>query len=163
MDMKEKLTFSLRTKNLSESSVRPLPHEAKKWEESFMELLSSKYGIALFRIFLSREFSEENLEFWLACEKYKKSKPQKLKNKAKKIYENYIAFQAPNEVNLDTATRETTINNLSNPDYNSLDHAQRRVQGLMENDAYIRFLKSEMFLELSQQTSPTAENPDKTS
>lgn len=45
-----------------------------------------------------REFSHENLDFWLAVENYKKCKPQKMLSKAQKIYNNFIAVQAPNEV-----------------------------------------------------------------
>jgi len=45
-----------------------------------------------------REFSNENLDFWLAVENYKKCKPQKMLSKAQKIYNNFIAVQAPNEV-----------------------------------------------------------------
>lgn len=51
------------------------------------------------------------------------------------------------QINLDTATREATVKNLVCPDNQSFDQAQRRIQGLMENGAYIRFLKSEMYLE----------------
>ncbi|EPY78823.1 hypothetical protein CB1_001003002 [Camelus ferus] len=52
-----------------------------------------------FKSFLKSEFSEENLEFWLACEDYKKIKsPVKMAEKAKKIYEEFIQTEAPNEV-----------------------------------------------------------------
>ena len=57
-------------------------------------------GAALYRAFLIREFSNENLEFWLACEEYKNSKPQKMAAKAQKIYNDFIAVQAPKEVSL---------------------------------------------------------------
>ncbi len=55
-------------------------------------------GAALYRAFLLREFSNENLEFWLACEEYKNSKPQKMAAKAQKIYNDFVAVQAPKEV-----------------------------------------------------------------
>lgn len=55
-------------------------------------------GAALYRAFLLREFSNENLEFWLACEEYKNAKPQKLAAKAQKIYNDFVAVQAPKEV-----------------------------------------------------------------
>ncbi|DAA15474.1 TPA: regulator of G-protein signaling 16-like [Bos taurus] len=45
------------------------------WKESFDLLLSSKNGVAPFDAFLKTEFSEENLEFWLACEEFKKLRP----------------------------------------------------------------------------------------
>lgn len=62
-------------------------------------LCFSSDGLAAFRAFLRTEFSEENLEFWLACEEYKKVKSQsKMASKAKKIFAEYIAIQSCKEV-----------------------------------------------------------------
>lgn len=56
-------------------------------------------GLASFHSFLRSEFSEENVEFWMACEDYKKTKsPMKMAEKAKKIYEEFIQTEAPKEV-----------------------------------------------------------------
>lgn len=56
-------------------------------------------GRATFKSFLKSEFSEENLEFWVACEDYKKIKsPVKMAEKAKQIYEEFIQTEAPKEV-----------------------------------------------------------------
>lgn len=55
-------------------------------------------GLSLFRVFLRSEFSEENLEFWIACEEYKKTKPPKLGPKSKRIFADFVAIQAPKEV-----------------------------------------------------------------
>lgn len=64
----------------------------------FFPLLSLD-GLAAFRAFLKSEFCEENIEFWLACEDFKKTKsPQKLTSKAKKIYNDFIEKEAPKEV-----------------------------------------------------------------
>lgn len=61
--------------------------------------LLSLDGVAAFRAFLKSEFCEENIEFWLACEDFKKTKsPQKLTLKAKKIYNDFIEKEAPKEV-----------------------------------------------------------------
>jgi len=50
-------------------------------------------------LFLKSEFCEENIEFWLACEDFKKTKsPQKLSSKARKIYTDFIEKEAPKEV-----------------------------------------------------------------
>ncbi|XP_076320858.1 regulator of G-protein signaling 3-like [Tachypleus tridentatus] len=151
-DMKLKLGFLRRrhTDSSIQSTVRPSPEEAEKWSESFQELMASKYGSALFRAFLSREFSEENIEFWLACEDFKKTRTNKLQSKARKMYNDFIAVQAPKEVNLDSTTRTTIMNSLSKPDHHSFDQAQKKVQGLMERDAYLRFFQSELYLELLQ-------------
>lgn len=57
-------------------------------------------GLAAFRTFLKSEFSEENVEFWLACEDFKKTKSStKITSKAQKIYSDFIQADAPKEVN----------------------------------------------------------------
>lgn len=56
-------------------------------------------GLAAFRTFLKTEYSDENIEFWMACEEYKKTKnSSKLMSKASKIYKEFIDIQAPREV-----------------------------------------------------------------
>uniref|UniRef100_A0AAA9SLI8 Regulator of G-protein signaling 8 n=1 Tax=Bos taurus TaxID=9913 RepID=A0AAA9SLI8_BOVIN len=72
--------------------------EATRWADSFDVLLSHKYGVAAFRAFLKTEFSEENLEFWLACEEFKKTRSTaKLVSKAHRIFEEFVDVQAPRE------------------------------------------------------------------
>lgn len=56
-------------------------------------------GIELFRGFLRSEFSEENLEFWIACQEYKQCEDsQMLPSQSQKIYGDFVAVQAPKEV-----------------------------------------------------------------
>ncbi len=55
-------------------------------------------GQALFRAFLRTEFSEENLEFWLACDEFRLCKEPKRSAKAKKVYMDFIAIGAPKQV-----------------------------------------------------------------
>jgi len=52
----------------------------------------------LFKDFLRTEFSEENVEFWIACEEYKNVKSNKLNARAEEIFSDYVAVQAPREV-----------------------------------------------------------------
>uniref|UniRef100_A0A8D0S3D5 Regulator of G-protein signaling 3 n=1 Tax=Sus scrofa TaxID=9823 RepID=A0A8D0S3D5_PIG len=134
------------------SPLRPTSEEALKWGESLEKLLVHKYGLAVFQAFLRTEFSEENLEFWLACEDFKKVKSQsKMAAKAKKIFAEYIAIQACKEVNLDSYTREHTKDNLQSVTRGCFDLAQKRIFGLMEKDSYPRFLRSDLYLDLINQ------------
>lgn len=55
--------------------------------------------MAAFHAFLKTEFSEENLEFWLACEEFKKLRSAtKLASRAHKIFDEFIRSEAPKEV-----------------------------------------------------------------
>ncbi|KAG2461921.1 RGS5 protein, partial [Polypterus senegalus] len=108
-----------------------------------------KDGLNAFRSFLMSEFSEENIEFWMACEEYKKIKsPIKMETKAKKIYEEFIQTEAPKEVNIDHFTKDVTIQNLVEPTPTTFDLAQKRIFALMEKDSFARFLRSELYQEL---------------
>lgn len=56
-------------------------------------------GVETFTQFLRSEFSEENIEFWLACEDYKTTgSPANLQFKAKQMYAVFIDAEAPKEV-----------------------------------------------------------------
>ncbi|RXM99438.1 Regulator of G-protein signaling 8 [Acipenser ruthenus] len=134
-----------------DSYPRPSLQEALKWRETFDKLLTNKHGLAAFRAFLKSEFSEENIEFWLACEDYKNTKSSaKLSSKAKTIYEEYFENDAPKEVNIDHETRKITKNNLLHPSLSCFDLAQNQIYTLMEKDSYSRFLKSSTYQELTK-------------
>lgn len=129
--------------------TRVCPEEATRWGESFDKLLSHKDGLETFTRFLKTEFSEENIEFWMACEDFKKSKdPQQMIFKAKAIYEKFIQNDAPQEVNLDFHTKELIAKSITKPTLHSFDAAQSRVYRLMEQDSYTRFLKSDIYSDL---------------
>ncbi|XP_012689609.1 regulator of G-protein signaling 8 [Clupea harengus] len=127
--------------------------EVTRWADSFDILLSDKCGLTAFRTFLKSEFSDENIEFWMACEDYKKIKsPAKLMSKAEKIYKEYIDVQAPREINIDFRTREETKQGLQEPTPTSLNLVQARVYSLMEKDSYPRFLRSKFYQDLLNKT-----------
>lgn len=111
-------------------------------------------GLQLFRAYLRTEISDENIEFWLACEDFKKqANERKLVAKAQRIYTEFIAVQAPREINIDSKTRLATIQNLANPHAHALEQAQKRIQALMYKDSYQRFLRSEVYSRLLKECS----------
>lgn len=71
---------------------------SEKYANKFVVLLP--VGMELFKDFLRTEFSEENVEFWIACEEYKNVKSNKLNARAEEIFSDYVAVQAPREVGL---------------------------------------------------------------
>lgn len=73
------------------------------WTNYFVRIGSLCYlspdGVKTFTQFLRTEFSEENIEFWLACEDYKTTESNtKLLSKAKQIYAVFIENDSPKEV-----------------------------------------------------------------
>ncbi|XP_051549744.1 regulator of G-protein signaling 21-like isoform X1 [Myxocyprinus asiaticus] len=120
--------------------------DTQQWSQSLERLLGSKYGLATFRTFLKSEFSDENIEFWLTCEDYKKiTSSHKMSLKAKKIFEQFIEAESSKEINIDYQTREEIKRNVRSPTVQCFDEAQKIVFGLMERDSYPRFLRSEMY------------------
>lgn len=62
-------------------------------------VVSPTDGLATFRNFLKSEYSDENIEFWLTCEDYKKIRSSfRMSSRAKKIYEQFIKVESPKEV-----------------------------------------------------------------
>lgn len=63
-------------------------------------------GLAVFRYFLKLEFSEENLDFWLAVERFKRTRPlSKMVSRAANIYDEFVAVNASRQVLVCLAVR----------------------------------------------------------
>ncbi|KAL7852311.1 hypothetical protein SRHO_G00180960 [Serrasalmus rhombeus] len=122
------------------------PHKHRAQEEKTVHdlesLLNSKSGLQAFRWFLRSEFSEENLAFWLACQDYRSSPESRLAEKASSIYTQFINPDAPQEVNLDSETRDALMCVMDEPATNMFDEAQQRIYCLMAKDSFPRFLRS---------------------
>ncbi|KAG8132779.1 hypothetical protein E2320_010609, partial [Naja naja] len=128
---------------------RSSSRERMSWMESMDTLLSNKDGLDAFRAFLKSEFSEENIEFWLACEDFKKTKSAaKIASKAQRIYSEFIQADAAQEINIDFNTRDRIMQAISKPTLNCFDDAQKLIYNLMVKDSFPRFLKSEAYKEL---------------
>ncbi|XP_043555754.1 regulator of G-protein signaling 21-like [Chiloscyllium plagiosum] len=127
-------------------TLNPSREEVLKWADSLDNLLAHKYGLIAFKSFLKSEYNDENIEFWLACEEYKKIKsPAKQASKAKKIFANFVEPMSPKEINLDYYTKEAITQNLHHPTYTCFEAAQKKIYSLMENNGYNRFLQSDIY------------------
>ncbi|XP_037553848.1 regulator of G-protein signaling 4 [Nematolebias whitei] len=130
--------------------------DVEKWKESFSHVMSNEIGRRVFTTFLKSEFSQENVDFWIACEAYKNTPPSKMAAKAKEIYQQYVEADAPNEVNLDAATRDKTRQEVEDGSSSCFDEAQKMIYTLMEKDSYRRFLKSKVIQDLCQKQTNCA-------
>jgi hypothetical protein len=95
---------------------RPTYEDLTSWGSSFDSLMTHKgkqhrstntlayfliisVGQKFFAEFLKSEFSDENILFWQACEELKREKnPEKIEEKARIIYEDFISILSPKEV-----------------------------------------------------------------
>ncbi|XP_070702468.1 regulator of G-protein signaling 1 [Pempheris klunzingeri] len=149
-ERRSRLLFMRQWSQVGHSKKRQISREElEKWSESLNALLASQTGVSVFGAFLRSEFSEENLQFYLACEQYRHSSNNfSLQRRAKDICATYIQPGAPREVNLDSKTRDLTIQLLQAPSHTSLSHAQKRIYSLLDTDCYPRFLQSDLYLSL---------------
>jgi len=123
--------------------------EIQSWADSFERLMASMNGRKIFREFLRCEYSEENILFWLACEDLKKeNNPEKVEEKARMIYEDYVSILSPREVSLDSSVREIVNKNMMSPHKETFDEAQLQIYTLMSRDSYRRFIVSPLYKEM---------------
>lgn len=52
------------------------------------------------------------------------------------------------QINLDSQLKDSLASKIAQPTHTSFDQPQKRIQGLLESDAFPRFLKSDLYLEL---------------
>ncbi|KAK2574961.1 hypothetical protein KPH14_008724 [Odynerus spinipes] len=128
--------------------------EVRSWGSSFDKLMRNAAGRKLFREFLRSEYSEENIAFWLACEQLKReSNPEKIEEKARFIYEDYISILSPKEVSLDSRVREIVNRNMVEPTPHTFDEAQLQIYTLMHRDSYPRFVNSDIYRRVARLSS----------
>lgn len=73
------------------------------WHDYYKYLTPPSFFLAgrdVFGSFLKSEFSEENIEFWLACEDYRKTESDLLQKKAEKIYKAFVHSDAAKQVSI---------------------------------------------------------------
>ncbi|KAI2667275.1 Regulator of G-protein signaling 18 [Labeo rohita] len=140
---------------MKETHLSIAPDMALRWGDSFEELLSHSDGVEVFTQFLRTQFSEENIEFWLACEEFKATESAtKLQTKAKQIHAIFIDKEAPKEINIDHSTKVTIEKNILKPTRSCFDVAQNKIYSLMKRDCYPRFLTSDIYLTLTKRAGP---------
>ncbi|XP_052261018.1 uncharacterized protein LOC127865158 isoform X8 [Dreissena polymorpha] len=116
------------------------------WAVNFDKLLNDHVGIAVFKEFLKKEFSEENIEFWQTCEDFKNIADASFRTvKAKEIYGKHVAMHSPDPVNIDSVLRREIESRLEKPSHQLFNAAQLHIYQLMKQDSYGRFLKSDLY------------------
>ncbi|KAF1768273.1 hypothetical protein GCK72_000085 [Caenorhabditis remanei] len=120
-----------------------------KWGVSFEELLNHETGRRAFTAFLKSEYSDENILFWIACEEIKRERnSEKVEEKARIIYEDFVSILSSKEVSLDATVREKINENMKSPTSETFNIAQKQIYTLMQRDSYPRFIVSPIYREL---------------
>lgn len=88
--------------------------------------------------------SDENLDFWMEAEKYRKASAQEVKPIANYILQNFIESGSVQEINIDSTIHHQAVDGLAKnpPISDCLIHAQEHVFKLMKMSAYPRFINS---------------------
>ncbi|XP_030643928.1 regulator of G-protein signaling 12b [Chanos chanos] len=119
------------------------------WAVCFERLLQDPVGVRYFSEFLKKEFSEENILFWQACEFFShvpENDKKQLSQRAREIYNSFLSSKATTPVNIDSqAQLADDILNAPRPDM--FKEQQLQIFNLMKFDSYTRFLKSYLYQE----------------
>ncbi|CAF1103597.1 unnamed protein product [Adineta ricciae] len=122
---------------------------AMSWAICFEKLLNDELGLQVFTEFLTKEFSQENIQFWVECENFKKlTNNDEIREKANLIWSTYLhdTDDGSCRINIDNRTRQECEQLLStSPDIHLFEKAQSQIFHLMKYDSYTRFLKSDIY------------------
>ncbi|KAE8300471.1 Axin-1 Axis inhibition protein 1 [Larimichthys crocea] len=135
-----------------EGSASPTPPYLK-WAESLHSLLDDQEGIQLFRNFLCQEGCADLLDFWFACSGFRKTSQEKRAKLAKAIYRKYIVDGSGIVSRQIKAATKSFIRDCvgrPHPDPAMFEQAQTEIQGMMEENTYPLFLKSDLYLEYTR-------------
>ncbi|KAL5104588.1 Regulator of G-protein signaling 7 [Taenia crassiceps] len=131
------------TKPFGDASILPpTVNQVRLWATSFDNLLWDPSGCQAFKAFLEKEFSSENLRFWLSVNAYQFTAVSNLKAAGQRIYEEFLSPNAPSEINIDCSTRVNTAKAVKNPSWYVFLEAKQQIYKLMKSDSYARFLRS---------------------
>ncbi|KNC97189.1 uncharacterized protein SPPG_07577 [Spizellomyces punctatus DAOM BR117] len=131
----------------------PSSAEIKMWTYSFPELMRDPMGVRHFYDFVQKEFSQENLEFYLKCQALDSVPTRKeFTERAKTIYDEFIKINAPRELNINSSERSAIIAQFdalqNNPkerlSYYVFADALKHIFALMAKDSYVRFCGSDV-------------------
>uniref|UniRef100_A0A3Q1ESQ9 Regulator of G-protein signaling 12-like n=1 Tax=Acanthochromis polyacanthus TaxID=80966 RepID=A0A3Q1ESQ9_9TELE len=131
-------------------SYRGAPEQrVASWAACFERLLQDPVGVRYFSEFLKKEFSEENILFWQACEYFSHvpaTDKKQLSQRAGEIYNSFLSSKATMPVNIDSQA-QLADDVLTSPRPDMFKTQQLQIFNLMKFDSYSRFLKSSLYQE----------------
>ncbi|XP_043258335.1 uncharacterized protein LOC122400767 isoform X1 [Colletes gigas] len=127
----------------------PTEKRVKRWALSMEELMSDPTGLQEFTNYLRKEYSHENIRFWLAVKDLRHSFQAQINDKVNEIFKEFLAPGAPCEINIDGKTMEKVHQEMKNPSRFTFDSAAEHVYTLLlKKDCYPRFIRSDQYRNL---------------
>ncbi|XP_076297606.1 regulator of G-protein signaling 11 isoform X2 [Lasioglossum baleicum] len=127
----------------------PTEKRVKRWALSMEELMSDPTGLQEFTNYLRKEYSHENIRFWLAVKDLRRSFQTQIPDKVNEIFKEFLAPGAPCEINIDGKTMEKVHQEMKSPSRFTFDSAAEHVYTLLlKKDCYPRFIRSDQYRNL---------------
>ncbi|XP_050451419.1 regulator of G-protein signaling 11 isoform X3 [Cataglyphis hispanica] len=127
----------------------PTEKRVKRWALSMEELMSDPTGLQEFTSYLRKEYSHENIRFWLAVKDLRHSFQAQIPDKVNEIFREFLAPGAPCEINIDGKTMEKVHQEMKTPSRFTFDSAAEHVYTLLlKKDCYPRFIRSDQYRNL---------------
>ncbi|XP_042323594.1 regulator of G-protein signaling 12 isoform X2 [Sceloporus undulatus] len=152
-DLKDCVSDNSLSSNASLPSVQSCRRHRERrvasWAVSFERLLQDPVGVRYFSEFLRKEFSEENILFWQACEYFNHISAhdkKELSFRAREIFNKFLCSKATTPVNIDSQA-QLADDVLNAPHPEMFKDQQLQIFNLMKFDSYTRFLKSPVYQE----------------
>eukprot|EP00095_Tigriopus_kingsejongensis_P009178 maker-scaffold145_size311916-snap-gene-2.17 protein:Tk09178 transcript:maker-scaffold145_size311916-snap-gene-2.17-mRNA-1 annotation:"regulator of g-protein signaling 9" len=126
----------------------PTEKRVRKWSISLEDLAIDPLGIQELMGFMKREYSHENLRFWLGVQELRTGPGSevKIKKKTKDIWDEFLAPGAKAEINIDSKTMEATRHAMRIPSRYVYEEAAEHVYTLLlKKDCYPRFIRSDHY------------------
>jgi regulator of G-protein signaling len=125
------------------------PTQTLSTNKEFDEFLTNKDAKEVFKQFLVREFSVENLMFYTEVQYFKKLTDQEeIEETSNQIYETYVQAGAPFEINI-SADKRSKVEQFVKSKPVPLDaffEAEKAVYTAMEKESFPRFQKNKLYL-----------------
>ncbi|KAJ3004714.1 Regulator of G-protein signaling 7 [Thoreauomyces humboldtii] len=130
----------------------PTSSDIRIWMFSFAEMMRDPIGVKHFYDFVQKEFSQENLEFYLKCQALDSiSTRVEFTKRARVIYAEFVQIGASRELNINSSDRNAIISQFEALDtrneplsYYVFADALKHISGLMAKDSYVRFCSSKV-------------------
>ncbi|CAB05728.1 Regulator of G-protein signaling rgs-11 [Caenorhabditis elegans] len=136
----------------SSSTELPSFQEIENWKKSPGLLAASKYGCALFIQFLKQQTSENEVDFWLDCQKFRSSTAKiSWKNKeVHRILDQFLSSSAPRKIDMETSILARCmeyVEHIEGWKY-TFDVAQAYVGLKFPKESHKKFLEDPLYLDL---------------